>query len=111
MARAGPRAADIRSARAQHLEGGAMMPWWVLAVFVLGANFALWGSVGLIRLGESVAGRRRVGRARVTGLASTSLPSTGLPMTDLAGPGLAARGLASTGRASGGGGGRPVDAP
>ena len=30
-----------------------MMPWWVLAVFVLGANFALWGSVGLIRLGES----------------------------------------------------------
>ena len=45
-------------ARAQHLEGGAMMPWWVLAVFVLGANFALWGFVGLVRLAESVAGRR-----------------------------------------------------
>ena len=59
--RAGPRAADIRSARAQHGEGDAMMPWWVLAVFVLGANFA-WGSVGLIRLGESVAGGRRAGR-------------------------------------------------
>jgi cellulose synthase/poly-beta-1,6-N-acetylglucosamine synthase-like glycosyltransferase len=36
-----------------------MMPWWVLAVFVLGANFALWGFVGLVRLAESVAGRRR----------------------------------------------------
>ena len=34
------------------------MPWWVLAVFVLGANFALWGSVGLIRLAESVTARR-----------------------------------------------------
>jgi biofilm PGA synthesis N-glycosyltransferase PgaC len=40
-----------------------MMPWWVLAVFVLGANFALWGSVGLVRLAESLAARRR-GRRR-----------------------------------------------
>ena len=32
-----------RSAR--HLEGGAMMPWWALAVLMLGANFALWGAV------------------------------------------------------------------
>ena len=41
-----------------------MMPWWVLAVFVLGANFALWGSVGLVRLAESVAARRRPGRSQ-----------------------------------------------
>jgi len=43
-----------------------MMPWWVLAVFVLGANFALWGSLGLLRLAESVARRRRSGRVRVS---------------------------------------------
>ena len=30
------------------------MPWWALAMLMLGANFALWGSVGLIRLAESV---------------------------------------------------------
>ena len=82
-----------------------MMPWWVLAVFVLGANFALWGSLGLLRLAESVARRRRrSGRVRATGLASTCLPSTGLPMTDLAGPGLAVRGLAGGGLASRGDG-------
>ena len=34
-----------------------MMPWWVLLIFVLGANFALWGTVGLVRLAESLAGR------------------------------------------------------
>ena len=44
-----------------------MMPWWVLAVFVLGANFALWGSVGLLRLAESAARRRRrPGRVRAS---------------------------------------------
>jgi len=30
-----------------------MMPWWGLAVLVLGANFALWGAMGLVRLAES----------------------------------------------------------
>jgi poly-beta-1,6-N-acetyl-D-glucosamine synthase len=30
-----------------------MMPWWALAVLVLGANFALWGAIGLVRLAES----------------------------------------------------------
>ncbi len=35
-----------------------MMPWWVLLIFVLGANFALWGTVGLVRLAESLAGLR-----------------------------------------------------
>lgn len=28
-------------------------PWWALAVLVLGANFALWGMIGLVRLAES----------------------------------------------------------
>ena len=47
-----------------------MMPWWALALFVLGANVAIWGSLGLIRLGGSAAGRWR---PRAAGLASTSL--------------------------------------
>ena len=77
-----------------------MMPWWLLAVFVLGANVALWGSLGLIRLGESAAARWRRRRPRATGLASSSLPLSGLPITGLASTGLAARSLASTGLAS-----------
>jgi poly-beta-1,6-N-acetyl-D-glucosamine synthase len=34
-----------------------MMPWWGLAILLLGANFALWGAIGLVRLAES--GTRR----------------------------------------------------
>jgi cellulose synthase/poly-beta-1,6-N-acetylglucosamine synthase-like glycosyltransferase len=30
-----------------------MMPWWALAILLLGANFALWGAIGLVRLAES----------------------------------------------------------
>jgi hypothetical protein len=66
-----------------------MMPWWVLVVFVLGANFALWGTVGLVRLIEPVARR--------TGPASTGPASTGPASTDPASTGLARTGLASTG--------------
>ncbi len=84
-----------------------MMPWWLLAVFVLGANVALWGSLGLIRLGESAAARWR---RRATGLASTSLPASGLPITGLASTSLAARGLASTGPAGPGLAGRGLAA-
>jgi len=43
------------------------LPWWLLAVFVLGVNFAIWGGVGIIRLTESRAARlahRRSGDAR-----------------------------------------------
>src|SRR4051794_26181090 len=54
-----------------------MMPWWVLLIFVLGANFALWGTVGLVRLAESLAGQR-------TRLASTRLASTGKGETVMA---------------------------
>ena len=54
-----------------------MMPWWVRPVFVLGVNFALWGSVGLVRLAGSVAARRRRGRSLAgPGSASTRLAST-----------------------------------
>ena len=44
-----------------------MMPWWVLLIFVLGANFALWGTVGLVRLAESLAGRRTGSAGRPAG--------------------------------------------
>ncbi len=40
-------AADVGPGRQQHVEGGAVMPelpWWFLAMFVLGVNFAIWGS-------------------------------------------------------------------
>ena len=33
------------------------LPWWFLAVFVIGANFVLWGAVGVIRLADSRKGR------------------------------------------------------
>ena len=59
-----------------------MMPWWVLAVFVLGANFALWGAVGLVRLAESVAAHRRRGRPPAgPDPAGTRPASTGLAST------------------------------
>jgi biofilm PGA synthesis N-glycosyltransferase PgaC len=59
-----------------------MMPWWVLLIFVLGANFALWGTVGLVRLAESLAGRRTAS----TELASTGKGGTVMAVTADAGP-------------------------
>ena len=32
-----------------------MVPWWLLAVVVFGANFALWGAVGVLRLVDAAA--------------------------------------------------------
>ncbi len=29
------------------------LPWWFLAAFALGVNFALWGTIGMIRLADS----------------------------------------------------------
>jgi poly-beta-1,6-N-acetyl-D-glucosamine synthase len=40
-----------------------VLPWWFLAVFVLGINFAIWGTVGAIRLMETRARRRPGGAA------------------------------------------------
>lgn len=36
-----------------------MMPWWGLAVLVLGVNFLVWGMVGLVRLLSSLVRRVR----------------------------------------------------
>jgi len=41
-----------------------MMPWWALAILLLGANFALWGAIGLVRLAESGTRRSRPPAAR-----------------------------------------------
>ncbi len=42
------------------------LPWWFLAMFVLGVNFAIWGTVGVIRLAEArtarLSRRQRQGR-------------------------------------------------
>ena len=52
-----------------------MIPWWGLAVLILGANFALWGSVGLCRQSGIVIRRLRQRRsARRLALAG---PGTG----------------------------------
>jgi biofilm PGA synthesis N-glycosyltransferase PgaC len=42
-----------------------VLPWWFLAVFVLGINFVIWGTVGAIRLTESRA--TRLSQRRRTG--------------------------------------------
>ena len=63
-----------------------MMPWWVLLIFVLGANFALWGTVGLVRLAESLAGRRRPGRVRTADVAGMGKGGTVMAVTADAGP-------------------------
>jgi poly-beta-1,6-N-acetyl-D-glucosamine synthase len=48
-----------------------VLPWWFLAVFVLGINFVIWGTVGAIRLTESRARlshrRRAVARGQAGG--------------------------------------------
>jgi biofilm PGA synthesis N-glycosyltransferase PgaC len=36
-----------------------MVPWWGLAVLVMGANFALWGLVGVCRLSELLMSKGR----------------------------------------------------
>jgi poly-beta-1,6-N-acetyl-D-glucosamine synthase len=52
-----------------------MVPWWGLAVLVMGANFALWGSVGVCRLSELLMSKVR---ARRHGPAASGNPA-GLP--------------------------------
>jgi poly-beta-1,6-N-acetyl-D-glucosamine synthase len=45
-----------------------VLPWWFLAVFVLGVNFVIWGTIGAVRMTESRAARlsrhRRPARQR-----------------------------------------------
>ncbi|MFR9728210.1 glycosyltransferase family 2 protein [Saccharopolyspora sp. MS10] len=49
-----------------------MIPWWVLAIVVFGANFTLWGLIGLLRVLDgrigALAGRLRPHRATVADL-------------------------------------------
>jgi cellulose synthase/poly-beta-1,6-N-acetylglucosamine synthase-like glycosyltransferase len=40
-----------------------MMPWWGIALLVFGANFTLWGTVGLLRLADQGLRRLRKPRA------------------------------------------------
>lgn len=57
-----------------------MVPWWVLAVVVFGANFALWGAVGLLRLLDvAVSAWRRNRRA-----GSAAAPGDHLDVGDVA---------------------------
>jgi poly-beta-1,6-N-acetyl-D-glucosamine synthase len=44
-----------------------VLPWWFLAVFVLGVNFIIWGTVGVIRLTESRTGRLARRRQAIAG--------------------------------------------
>jgi len=54
-----------------------MIPWWGLAVFILGANFALWGSIGVCRLSGVLAGKVHARRAALAGLhGEAALPDT-----------------------------------
>ncbi|HUA28551.1 MAG TPA: glycosyltransferase family 2 protein [Streptosporangiaceae bacterium] len=54
-----------------------MIPWWGLAVLVLGANFALWGSIGVCRLSGMLVEKVHARRAARAGLHSAAaLPDT-----------------------------------
>jgi poly-beta-1,6-N-acetyl-D-glucosamine synthase len=33
------------------------MPWWFFALFVLGFNFAIWGTIGMVRLADTCVAR------------------------------------------------------
>ncbi len=61
------------------------LPWWFLAVFVLGINFAIWGTVGVIRLMEARSAARNSRRARHDDRAGASVvklprrPATAAP--------------------------------
>ena len=46
-----------------------MIPWWALAILIFGANFAIWGFIGLCRHVAVLI--RTVRRARAT-IARTS---------------------------------------
>ena len=74
------------------------MPWWALAVLVLGANAALWGSAGLARLVESQAARPRLGQPSLArrGVAEPYPLGASEPQGVSGGrpPGLAGRGAA-----------------
>jgi poly-beta-1,6-N-acetyl-D-glucosamine synthase len=52
-----------------------MMPLWAMSLLVFGLNFAVWGTVGLLRLVDSAAGRLRRGLSAGRGGAGRSGPA------------------------------------
>jgi len=53
-----------------------MMPWWALAILIFGANFAIWGFIGLCRRIAALA--RKVRDARAIRRAAARAPRPGL---------------------------------
>jgi poly-beta-1,6-N-acetyl-D-glucosamine synthase len=51
-----------------------MIPWWGLAVLILGANFMLWGSIGVCRLSGMLVAKVRARRASRAGPAGDRPP-------------------------------------
>jgi len=55
-----------------------VLPWWFLAVFVLGVNFAIWGAIGVIRLMETrtlALSRRRAAEVERPATKVVALPA------------------------------------
>jgi poly-beta-1,6-N-acetyl-D-glucosamine synthase len=63
-----------------------VLPWWFLAVFVLGVNFVIWGTVGAIRLTESRAARLGSRRRGADGRPGPARPARGGRDHEPAGP-------------------------
>jgi poly-beta-1,6-N-acetyl-D-glucosamine synthase len=57
-----------------------MIPWWVLAILIFGANFAIWGFVGLCRQMATLVRKLRAARAirRAAAAAPAALPAGSL---------------------------------
>ncbi|MDA3626983.1 glycosyltransferase family 2 protein [Saccharopolyspora sp. WRP15-2] len=61
-----------------------MVPWWLLAIAVFGANFALWGVIGLLRLLDSSAQRWRDRRSAGDSVVDLNRFQGGLDVDDVA---------------------------
>ncbi|MGW1678067.1 glycosyltransferase family 2 protein [Saccharopolyspora sp. NPDC002376] len=61
-----------------------MFPWWLLAIAVFGANFALWGVIGLLRLLDSSAQRWRDRRSADDSVVDLDRLQGGLGVDDVA---------------------------
>lgn len=61
-----------------------MMPWWGFAVFAFGANFVLWGLVGIARLTDEHRGRARRRTAPKPAPTPILAPAARLAVTDVA---------------------------
>ncbi len=66
-------------------------PWWFLALFVLGVNFAIWGTIGAIRLAETRKGRLARRAVFVLGVNFAIVVMTGTIRLAATGPARLAR--------------------